>query len=160
MAGRGKTIAGQFDGRLIEMLESPAYRELSLSAHRVLSRLAIELGHHGGCDNGRLPVTYGHFMEYGIDRAAIAPAIRELEALGFIEVTERGRAGPGEFRAPSFYRLTYPVVRKGNPPTNEWRQIKTIEGAEAIARAARKVRARRQRQVIHQDQKRNGRAAS
>jgi hypothetical protein len=140
MASRGKTIGGQFDARLVEMLESPAYCELSLSAHRVLSRLAIELGHHGGCDNGRLPVTYGQFQEYGIDRGAIAPAIRELEALGFIEVTEHGRASAGEFRSPNYYRLTYPVVRKGNPPTNEWRQVKTTEDARRIARAARRAK--------------------
>jgi hypothetical protein len=119
MAGRGKTIPGQFNARLIEMLESPAHRVLTLTAHRVLDRLAIELGHHGGCDNGRLPVTYDQFTEYGLHRHAIGPAIRELEALGFIEVTERGRASAGEFRSPSYYRLTYATVRKGKGPTDE-----------------------------------------
>lgn len=49
------SIDGQFQPRLIEMLESPASRVLSLSAHRVLDRIAIELGHHGGNDNGKLP---------------------------------------------------------------------------------------------------------
>src|ERR1700686_3983281 len=76
-------IDGQFNARLIELLESPAYRVLSLSAHRVLDRISIELAHHGGNDNGKLPVTYEQFMEYGMDRNAVAPAIRELEALGF-----------------------------------------------------------------------------
>jgi hypothetical protein len=61
------------------MMESPAYRVLSLSARRVLDRIMIELAHHGGNDNGKLPVTYEHFEEYGIHRHAIAPAIRELE---------------------------------------------------------------------------------
>lgn len=66
----------------IEMLESPAFRALSLSAHMVIARIAIELAHHGGNDNGKLPVTFEQFMEYGIShRAAIAPAIREAEAL-------------------------------------------------------------------------------
>ena len=74
---------GQFAGRLIEMLEAPAYRVLSLSARRVLDRLEIELGHHGGNDNGRLPVTYEDFERYGIDRHSIAPAIREAETLRF-----------------------------------------------------------------------------
>ena len=86
---------GQFNGRLIEMMESPAYRVLSLSAHRVLDRICIELGHHGGADGTKLPVTYEHFMEYGVHRHAIAPAIRELEALGFIEVTQRGKPSAG-----------------------------------------------------------------
>jgi hypothetical protein len=48
-------IDGQFNARLIEMMESPAYRALSLSAHRVLDRISIELAHHGGNDNGKCP---------------------------------------------------------------------------------------------------------
>jgi hypothetical protein len=41
-------INGAFAWRLIEMLESPANRALSLSARRVLERLEIELYRHGG----------------------------------------------------------------------------------------------------------------
>jgi hypothetical protein len=59
------------------MLESPAYRVLSLSAHRVISRIEIELAHHGGNDNGRLPVTKQDFIDYGIHHNSVAPAIRE-----------------------------------------------------------------------------------
>ena len=54
---RKNRISGQWSPRPIEMLESPAYRTLSLSAHRVISRIEIELARHGGHDNGRLPVT-------------------------------------------------------------------------------------------------------
>jgi hypothetical protein len=98
MNGRRKRtrIDGQFAAREIKMLESHAYRELSLSARRVLDRLEIELAHHGGMDNGKLPVTYDDFQRYGIDRHAIAPAIRELIALGFVAITVRGRAGNAE----------------------------------------------------------------
>jgi DNA-binding transcriptional MocR family regulator len=88
------------------MLESPGYRVLTRSAHQVMSRIEIELRHHGGRDNGKLPVTFEDFIEYGLDRQAIAPAIRELEALGFIEVTERGRGGHDEPRAPTKFRLS------------------------------------------------------
>jgi hypothetical protein len=56
----------------------------------VLARIEIELADHGGMDNGKLIVTFEQFVEYGIERHAIAPAIRELEALGFIEITEHG----------------------------------------------------------------------
>jgi DNA-binding FadR family transcriptional regulator len=136
-------IDGQFSARLIEMMESPAYRVLSLSAHRVQDRIAVELGHHGGNDNGKLPVTYEQFMEYGIDRQAIAPAIRELEALGFIEVTQRGRPSAGEFRWPNLFRLTWINSRSSNNPTHEWRRVATIEAAEQLARAARKAKARK-----------------
>jgi hypothetical protein len=74
------------------MLESPAYRALSQAAHMVIARIEIELGHHGGNDNGRLPVTFEHFVESGIYRNGVAAAIREAEALGFIRVTERDAA--------------------------------------------------------------------
>jgi hypothetical protein len=137
-------ISGQFAPRLIEMLESAAYRALSLSAHRILSRIEIELGHHAGRDNGRLPITYEDFAAYGIDRHGIAPAINELEALGFIEVTERGRAGNAEFRSPNKFRLTFcPTgVRSGSAPaqgpTHEWRMIETFDVAVSVAKAARK----------------------
>jgi hypothetical protein len=130
-------IDGQFSARLIEMLESPAYRALSLSARRVLDRICIELAHHGGNDNGKLPVTYEQFMEYGVHRHAVAPAIRELEALGFIEVTQRGRPSAGEFRLPNLFRLTCVNCKSTPNPTHEWRGILDIETAERLARAAR-----------------------
>jgi hypothetical protein len=130
-------IDGQFNARLVEMMESPAYRVLSLSAHRVLDRISIELAHHGGNDNGKLPVTYEQFMEYGIHRNAIAPAIRELEALGFIEVTQRGRSGAGTFRWPNLFRLTCVNCKSTPSPTHEWRRVPDMETAELLARPAR-----------------------
>ncbi|MGY8705116.1 hypothetical protein RAD16_05155 [Bradyrhizobium sp. 18BD] len=130
-------IDGQFNARTIEMMESPAYRALSLSGHRVLDRICIELAHHGGNDNGALPVTYDQFMEYGIHRHAIAPAIRELEALGFIEVTMRGRPSAGDHRWPNLFRLTWVNCKSTPRPSHEWRQIATSEEAELRARAAR-----------------------
>ena len=64
------------------MLESPAFRVLSLSARRVLDRIEIELAHHGGQDNGRLPVTYEHFHDYGIHRHAIGPEFANASRSG------------------------------------------------------------------------------
>jgi hypothetical protein len=52
-------ISGQFAWRTIEMMESPAFRVLSHSARRILDRLEIEIAHHGGNDNGRLPCGSG-----------------------------------------------------------------------------------------------------
>jgi hypothetical protein len=134
---RRNRIDGQFSGRLIEMLESPTWRALSLSAHKVIDRIAIELAHHGGNDNGRLPVTKLDFVEYGISPRLVAPAIREAEALGFIRVTERGRGGNAEYRQPNLFFLTFANSKSSSAPTHEWRKIKTIEEAEAIAKAAR-----------------------
>lgn len=133
---RPTQIDGQFAPRLIAMLESPPFRVLSLSARRVLDRLEIELAHHGGMDNGRLPVTYDDFGKYGIDRHAIAPAIRELVALGFIEVTEQGRSGNAEWRTPNRFRLTYKPTKAADP-THEWKRIPTDERATLLARNAR-----------------------
>lgn len=133
---RRNKIAGQFVPRLIEMIESPAYRVLSLSAHRVLDRIEIEHGHHAGRDNGKLPVTYNDFVDYGMDRHSIAPALREVEVLGFVEVTEHGRAGNAEHRSPNKFRLTYRPT-DDRVETDEWRRIKTIEEAKAIAQASR-----------------------
>jgi hypothetical protein len=102
--------------------------------------LDIELAHHCGNDNGKLPVTYADFVAYGIDRDAIAPAIREAEALGFIRVAERGRGGNAEYRQPSKYFITYAHARQATSlaPTHDWRKIKTIEEAQAVAREARR----------------------
>jgi hypothetical protein len=131
-----QSIDGQFAPRRIEMLESPAYRVLSLSARKVLDRIEIELAHHGGNDNGRLPVTYDDFEHYGIERRAIPLAIREAVALGFLEITAQGRGGNAEFRSPSKYRLTFRHLDRAKP-TDEWRRIQTIDEAQALARLAR-----------------------
>jgi len=134
---RKNKIAGQFSARTIEMLESPAFQILSLGAHRALARLEIEHAHHGGNDNGRLPVTFDQFVEFGIHRHAIAPALREISALGFVEITERGRAGNAEWRRPHKFRLTYRQVDRA-APTDEWKRIKTKEEAETVAQEARR----------------------
>jgi hypothetical protein len=131
-----QSIDGPFAPRRIEMLESPAYRVLSLSARRVLDRIEIELARHAGNDNGKLPVTYDDFVAYGIERRAVPLAIRECSALGLLEVTHQGRGGNAEFRSPNKFRLLYRHVDRATP-TDEWKRIQTIEEAEAIAQAAR-----------------------
>jgi hypothetical protein len=131
------SIPGQWQSRPIEMLLSPAHRVLTLAAHRVIDRIAIELARHGGQENGRLPCTFDNFEEYGIDRAAI----RETVALGFIEVTEKGRPAAGEWRAPNLFRITFqPILNRNKPivlPTNDWQKIETVEVAILLQRAAR-----------------------
>ena len=134
---RRNSIEGVWVGHRIEMLRSPSWRVLSLSTRRVLDRLEIEHADHGGAENGRLVVTFNQFVEFGIDRHAIAPAIRELEALKLVEVTERGTGGNSEHRRPSRYRLTYLNVRYRDQPTDDWKRVATIEQAEALAKTAR-----------------------
>lgn len=139
--GRRKTnrftqLETPFAARPIRLLESPAYRALSLSGHRVLSRVEIEFAAHGGTNNGLLAVTYDDFGDYGIHRHAVAPAIREVVALGLVEVTEAGRAGNAEWRKPNVFRLTYRHTDNG-PPTHEWERIETDQQAKDRAGAAR-----------------------
>jgi hypothetical protein len=114
--------------RPIEMLLSPAYRALSLAAHKVIARVEIALAHNWGYSNGRLQVTNDQFVEYGLSRNAVAPAIREAAALGFISVNDYGEFG-----------LTYCGKRGMNPdpPTNDWHRIETTKAAERIAAKAR-----------------------
>src|SRR3984885_5699551 len=135
---RRNRISGQFSPRLTEMLESPAYRALSCTGHMVISRIEIELSHHGGNDNGRLPVTTDDFMHYGMHRTSVAPAIREAEALGFIRVTVHGHGGNAEHRISNQFLLTFAHGRDSRvTPTHDWRRIKTLEEAKRIACYAR-----------------------
>jgi hypothetical protein len=132
-------FSGPFAGRLIEMLDSPAYRVLSLSAHRMLARLEIELARHGGKpeENGNLPCTYADFVKYGISRNEIGPARRELVALGFIEVTHKGSAGNADQREATQYLLTYLWAGSDARVSDGWRRIKTVDEAHHAARNAR-----------------------
>ena len=128
-------MSKQFTQRDIAMIKSPAHRALSLSAHRLLLRLEIELASHGG-HNGSLPVTYAQLKEFGIRRNSIKATIEECVALGFIRVTKVGRAGAAEERTPSEYRLTYrPTNPRGGRVgrTDEWRQV-TDKQARSIAK--------------------------
>jgi hypothetical protein len=132
-------ISGQFAPRLIEMLESPAYRQLSLAGRRVLDRLEIELAHHGGLENGALPVTYDDFEKYGIDRKVVHAAIAETVALGFVRITRPGMAGNADFRRPNLFLLTYRPAKgehRGDG-CHDWRMIKTRADAARVAREAR-----------------------
>jgi len=123
------------------MMEAPSWSVLSLAARLILDRIEIELAHHGGNDNGKLPVTFDQFVDYGVHRHSIGPALRELCALGYIEITERGRAGVGEWRRPNLYRLTYRPVGNAKP-TDEWKRVRTKHDAELYARHARRGTAR------------------
>jgi len=124
---RRNSIDGQFAGRRIEMLESPAYRILSRSGHMVISRVEIELAAHGGSDNGRLPVRTEDFVEYGMHRS-VRPAIRE-----------RRPGSNAERRSPNRFYLTYPYNRDGERhPTvvrgkqsRPKRELRSIQGLDA-----------------------------
>lgn len=140
-AGKLSKIAGQFIAHRVEMRTSPAWRALSFDARRVLDRLEVEHAAHAGRENGALPCTYADFVEWGCRRESISDAIRELVALGFVEVMRQGRAGNREFRTPSLYRLTY--LHGNLDPTDEWKRFTDCVAANEAAEAARLRRAKR-----------------
>ena len=109
---------------------------LSLTGRRILDRLEVELARHGGKDNGSLPVTHDQFRQLGIHHHAIGPGLRELAALGLIEITEHGSAGNAGHRRPNQFRLTYRPTEKADP-SDEWSGIATVQEAEIIAKKAR-----------------------
>jgi hypothetical protein len=102
--GQPNEISSRYALRTIAMLDSPAYWAVTLSGQRALSRLQIEYRRN---NNGNLIRTFEQFQPYGIAHECIAPAIRELIALGFIEITERDHGGNVACtRTPTKYRLT------------------------------------------------------
>jgi hypothetical protein len=135
---KNNVIAGQFIAHPRELRESPAWMALPDNGRRVLDRLELEHMRHGGAENGSLPCTYSDFVRHGIRRASIALAIRQCEALGFLEVTHRGGRAVSEYRTPSRYRLTYINGRHTSAiRTDDWKRIATGEDARAaIALAA------------------------
>jgi hypothetical protein len=141
MAKRKSQVAGQFVWRPRQLIESPAMRVLSRVAHLALTRLEVEHMDHGGAENGRLPTTYQQFEEWGIHPRFVASALRELQALGIVEITRHGYAGAADKRSPSLYRLTYLTAHDAGSAdatgTHEYLKIKTVEEAEAVAKAAR-----------------------
>jgi len=124
------------------MLQSPAWRVLSRAARQFLDRLEIEMARHAG-HNKDLPLTYQDLIEYGMTREQIPAAMREAQALGFVECTEKGSGGNAEWRKPSLWRLTYRHNHRGdrddpgNFPTHEWEKIGSVDAALAIQREAR-----------------------
>ncbi|UVC17578.1 hypothetical protein IHQ72_10990 [Mesorhizobium onobrychidis] len=113
---------------------SPAWKALRGNDKLLLERLEEEHMAHAGTTDV-LPVTFSDFEEWGVRRAAIAECIARVEALGFVECIERGRASKAEHRFPTKYRLTYahgPKVRV----TDEWAKVVDQEDAQRRIDAA------------------------
>jgi hypothetical protein len=108
------------------MFASPAWSVLTLNERRVLDRVAIQLATDGGPD---LVIRFSDFAAYGIERHCIAPAIRTVVALGFLQIT-----GKSEFHS------TYLVAADFAKPSHDWKAIKTLDQAKQIAVAARQNR--------------------
>jgi len=112
---------------------------MNLAARRVLDRIVLEYLVHGRKENGNLIVTYSDFKRFGVRRASIARAVNELDALGWIDVVERGGAAISDFRNPSRYAVTWVMRKDLTPASNRWRRIQNDRDArKALRDAARR----------------------
>jgi hypothetical protein len=130
---RRNSIGGQFTSHRVDMVASPAWRALSLSARKCLERIELELAKHGG-NNGDLPVTQRDFIAHGVSGARVKAALAELIAFGFIEMTPGyGCQSPLYGRSARFRALSC-ASRDGPPPEN-WKRFKTDAEAKAMSKA-------------------------
>lgn len=139
MSRRSKT-AESFIAHSKAMRESPAWRAIPDTAKRVLERLELEHMRHGGTANGSLKVTYNQFAAAGVRRQSVGLALRQLTALGFIEVMIEGYRSANGFHVPSEYRLTHVYNadhRSQGLPTNEWTRITSDDAAQKALNNAR-----------------------
>ncbi len=140
----------QFVWLPLELVESEAWRALSVNGRRLIDRLVIERAHHSGQENGGLIVTHAQFEAYGLSRNSIRGAIEEAVAFGLLRVKQGGRYA--ESNQPNRYRLTWMGWwnRDGQrrDPTNDWKAA-TPEWIERWkAERAKSKAARRQRKSV------------
>jgi hypothetical protein len=114
-----------------KMLESGAFRALSRNAFLALFRIMIEHMSQGGCENGRLRVTWRDFEAYGIYRkgdGGIKKALADLAAVKIITIEKSGRRRQHaeDIGEAAEYRLCHLPV--GTPTnidyaTNQWKRF-------------------------------------
>ena len=127
----------------VEMMQSDAWRDMSINARRMLDLLEIEHLKHGGYENGNLMMTYNQFVAGGIRRSSIFATIAELEKLGWIEVSRGGyrgfaRSWPHRFRLTHRRTRIQPAI--GAPylvePTHDWRHYRSQKSCGMVPEAA------------------------
>jgi ribosomal protein S14 len=126
-----------------ELMESPAWRGMSINTHKFIDFLLVEHCSHGGQENGNLKATYDQLVKFGLTRKSIREAIAEGEALGLVR-----QKGPSIQRVPNRFRLTfYSTIFKdrmgGEPPTNDWRRVaeNDIEAIHTKRRSIKQAKA-------------------
>ncbi len=76
---------------------------------------------HGGYENGHLVCTYKDFVDYGLTRNNIRPAIEEAQALGLVK-HQRGERVFAK-NQPNSYTLTFYATENKYAPTNDWKKL-------------------------------------
>jgi hypothetical protein len=135
----------------VELMQSPAWREMGINTRRLIDFLQIEHRNHAGRENGNLKATYDQLVDFGLTRSEIRGAIQEAKFLGLIKHTPGGRWA--QTNTPSTFRLTFYADKDGAPPTNDWKprtakQIAAWKAEQAQLRKARKDRQRKQNRPL------------
>src|SRR5262245_31764138 len=97
-----------------ELIESAAWRSLSINARRFIDALLLDHMAHAGRENGNLKATYGQLEKLGLTRNCIHKAIAEAEAAGLVDCYRGG------MRVATTFTLTFYPLPDGTPPTNRW----------------------------------------
>ncbi|MGR9169609.1 hypothetical protein [Rhizobium sp. KDH_Rht_773_N] len=126
------------------LLESPAYRTLSVNARKALDRLLIEHVGHGRLKNGQLLVTHEQFQAYGVTGEYVADAVEELQYKGLLK-SKKGRAGNGTAH-PTVYTLTIDGTYDGLAATNDWKRF-TMAEARLWGEVVRKQRSEQRAKI-------------
>ncbi len=88
----------------LALVESDAFRSLSISGWRVLNFLLREHMRKGGKENGNLKAPHRQLEAFGVSPRLIEPAISQLEGIGLIECN---RGAMRMERVATTYRLTW-----------------------------------------------------
>ena len=133
-----------------ELINSLAWRSMSVNCLKLTLRLLLEHINHGGFENGRLVCTYKDFQEYGLTRNKIRPAIEEADFLGLVKHQRGERVFARNH--PNSYRLTFYGTKDAKDPTNEWKRI-TKEGIDSFRSKKREQEKKRKEFKIKQRSK-------
>lgn len=119
----------------LDLLESAAWLACPDVSRRILFVIIAEHLRHAGQDNGRLPVTWRDLRRAGVRQGGIGRGLLDLQALGFVVCTGRGRQTNGrEKGAPATWALTWLPIIGDAQATNGWKRFKTIDEAKAALR--------------------------
>ena len=130
-----------------ELLNSLAWRSMSVNCRKLIDRLLLEHCNHGGWENGRLVCTYKDFQYYGLTRNKIRSAIEEADFLGLVK-HKRGERVFAK-NQPNSYRITFYGTSEANDPTNEWKRI-TKERIDSFRSKKREQEKKRKEYKIKQ----------
>lgn len=115
-SGRKKwKLEGAFAPLPLYLLQSPAYRSLTISARRVLDFLMVEHLTHGGADNGNLFAPYAQLEAFGVRKDSILEALHMLESFGLIERTFYGGRQGGRPNASRYGLGWVPLMGEAEP---------------------------------------------